>query len=47
MRRAKGLDNSAGMLKMHSWHGWKEVMLNLVVEATEEEIPDRVRGDVA
>ncbi len=36
------LDNAAGTLEMHSWHGWKEVMLDLVVESTEKEIPDRV-----
>ena len=36
------LDNAAGSLEMHPRHGGKEVVLDLVVESTEKEIPDRV-----
>ncbi len=36
------LYNAAGSLEMHSWHSGKEMVLDLVVESTEKEIPDRV-----
>ncbi len=42
MDGTEGFDNAAGALEIHARHGWKQVMFDLVVESTEQEIPDRV-----
>ena len=47
MGGAERFDDAAGSLEMDARHGGKEVVFDLVVESTEQEIPKRVRGDVA
>src|SRR5215470_15462628 len=46
MSGTERFNDAAGALEMHTRHGGKEMVFDLVVKSTEQVIPNRVRGDI-